>query len=528
MREAIVLRKIAGTLTACRKGIGMTIRFAAADGPPLSSLAFALCLMLLPVLAVLVMLAAFMLPHGTLGVALATAPAILPRKTRSDLDKIIAEAEKIEEEHKGKVMPDETKAKLLALYQEGEKLSEEINEEARRQKSREKMHRAAEYLREVPDPALPDVRTAEQKSKDSAIAGYITPGHFAVLSESFQKWNENGRGFKRGQGINVEMNGALLSSKRRQTGGLISLSEPEVKAIQDLAGKIERKDLAVIGDLVIEPTRVARVVQDTRPDILTLRDVLTVSPTSSPLIQYVAEVSYTEAADIQSEGPTAGTMELKSEADIEYEVRDATVRTIAVTIPVTEQQMADMPALITRIDNRLLWDLKKKEEQLCGYGSGSGVEFAGFFDTDSGVVAGTTSGGDTLIDKIRRAQTDVFTSGYLPDFVWIHPIDWETIELSKDSTGQYIWAIIRDNLGARIWSMRVVQGVGAKKAGANTRNVLVGDGNGAVLYDREQANIAIGWVDDQFARNMRTIRAEERVVLCIEAPAAFRKINTVA
>jgi HK97 family phage major capsid protein len=83
-------------------------------------------------------------------------------------------------------------------------------------------------------------------------------------------------------------------------------------------------------------------------------------------------------------------------------------------------------------------------------------------------------------------------------------------------------------LGPRIWSMRVVQGVGTKKVGANTRNVLIGDTTGATLYDREQANIAVGWVDDNFARNLRTIRAEERVVLAIEAPAAFRKINTVA
>ncbi len=166
-------------------------------------------------------------------------------------------------------------------------------------------------------------------------------------------------------------------------------------------------------------------------------------------------------------------------------------------------------------------------EQLMGYGSGSGLEFAGFFDSDSDVVAATTSG-DTLIDKIREAQTEVMTSFYNPTFVWIHPEDWEGIELTKGSDGHYIWAIIRDLLGPRIWSMRVVQGVGTKKAGATTRNVLVGDADGAVIYDREQNNIAIGWIDDQFAKNLRTIRAEERMTLTIDAPAAFRKIETVA
>jgi HK97 family phage major capsid protein len=450
---------------------------------------------------------------------------MIPTKSRADLDKIIAEAEKIEADHAGKQMPEDVCTKLNDLYREGAALSETINEEAARQKSMERMKRASAYLGEVPNPTLP---AQESKSDDAQVAAYITPGNFAAVSEAFQKWNRNGQGFKSGQGVHIEMNGGLLSSKRRPMGGLVALSASEAKAVSELAGKMERKDLAVIGDLVIAPARVDRFVQDTRPDTLTLRDVLTVSPTSSPLIQYVAEVSYTEAAAIQSEGPTAATMAVKAESDIEYEVRDATVRTVATTIPVTEQQLSDMPALINRINTRLLWDVRKKEEQLCGYGSGSGTEFAGFFDSDSDVATATTTGGDTLIDKIRKAQTDIMTSEYMPTFVWLHPIDWESIELAKASDGNYIWAVIRDNLGPRIWSMRVVQGVGAKKKGANTRNVLVGDGNGAVLYDREQANIAIGWVDDQFARNMRTIRAEERVVLCIEAPLAFRKINTVA
>lgn len=526
MKQSILLRKVAGVFTACRRGFGMRITSGAGGVPSLSTLSFALCLMLLPVLIVLA--AVIAVAHPASGLLLATAPAVaFTKKSRADLDKIITEVERIDKEYDGKAMPAEVLTKYNDLLKEGADISEEVNQESKRQQQKAKMQRAAEYLREVPDLSLPDVRTPEQKSKDSQIAGYITPGHLAVLSESFQKWNQNGRGFKSGQGFNVEMNGALLSSKRRQTAGLISLSEPEVKAINDLAGKMERKDLAVIGDMVIEPTRVARLVQDTRPDVLTLRDVLTVSPTSSPLIQYVAEVSYTEAADIQSEGTTAATVGLKAEADIEYEVRDAAVRTVAVTMPVTEQQLSDMPALITRIDNRLLWDLRKKEEQLNGYGTLAGGAWDGFF-THSDVQTGRTTGGDTLIDKIRRAQTDIFTDGYLPDFVWIHPIDWEGIELLKASDGQYIWAVIRDNLGARIWSMRVVQGVGTKQVGDTERNVLVGDGNGAVLYDREQANIAIGWIDDQFARNMRTIRAEERVVLCIEAPKAFRKIVTVA
>lgn len=526
--KAIVLRKVAGKLQAMILGSGMRIT-AAADGPPLSSLAFGLCLLLLPVLIVLAAVLVLLAPNVG-AFALATAPAVLiDQKSRADLDKIIKEAEAIEAKYKGKAMPEDEGKKLADLYAEGEKLSEAINAEAGRQKSMARMRAAQQFLGEVPDPKLPDVKTEKD---DDAIVGYITPGDVVVMSEEYKKWSEKA-GWRSGRGIGVDIRGPLLGSKRARTtgrqGGLIALTAPEVKALRDVYQKLETKDLPVFGDLVIAPQRVDRLVQDTRPDVLTLRDVLTVSPTSSNLIQYVAELSFTSGADIQSEGTTAATTAAKGESDIEYELRDAPIRTIATIMPVSEQQLSDAPALMTRINTRLIHAVRLKEEQLMGYGAGgASLEFAGFFDSDSGVVAATTSGGDTLIDKIRRAQTQVATSWYNPDFVWIHPTDWEEIELEKGSDGHYIWAIIRDNLGARIWSMRVVQGVGTKKAGANTRNILVGDSNGAVIYDREQANIAIGWIDDQFAKNLRTIRAEERMTLTIDAPAAFRKIETVA
>jgi len=438
------------------------------------------------------------------------------------IEKLIADAKELSAKWQGKEMPEAEILRYNEIMKEGAELSEKQNQEIANQKTLARMEAAAAFGREVPNTSLP---AAEQKN-ESKVAGYITPGQFVAFSEAFQKWNRNGNGFRSGTGVGLDMKGSFFP---KNGASLIALTESEVKAYNNVVASLETKDMPVLGTDVIAPNRTNRFVQDEKPQVLTFRDVITVLPTSSPLIQYVAEVSFTNAADIQSEGSTAATMELKPDADIEYELRDATVRTIAHTMPVSEQQLADAPALISRINQRLLHGVHLKEEQLCAYGTGTGLEFAGVFDSDSDIAAATTiSGSPTLIDKIRAAYTDVFSSGYNPSFVWIHPLDWETIELTKGSDGHYVWAIIHDVLGARIWSMRVVQGIGTKKAGAADRNVLVGDGTGAVLYDREQANLAVGFVDDDFARNLRTIRAEERVVLCVEAPAAFRKINTAS
>ena len=528
--KAIVLRKVAGRLQAMILGFGMKVTPAATDGPPLSSLAFGLSLLLLPIVAILLIAVMLLVPHGASGLVLATAPAILPRKTRADLDLVIKSIEKLDKEYEGKQMPEDVTRKYNELMAEGESLSEAINAEVKNQKAMERMRGARQALGEVVDPVIPSNDT----KADDAIVGYITPGDLVVVADEYKAWADRGAWRKKGDVYAIDIKGSMLGSKRSRMAsrnqGVIALTAPEVKALKEVYGKIQTKDLPVFGDLVIAPSRVDRFVQDTRPEVLTLRDVLNVSPTSSNLIQYVAEVAFTSGADIQSEGVSTADTALKGESDIEYELRDAPIRTIATTIPVSEQQLSDAPALINRINTRLLHAVKLKEEQLMGYGAGgASLEFAGFFDSDSGISAATTpSGSPTLIDKIRAAQTDVFTAGYNPTFVWIHPVDWETIELTKGSDGHYIWAIIRDTLGPRIWSMRVVQGIGTKKAGATLTNVLVGDADGAVIYDREQNNIAIGWIDDQFARNLRTIRAEERMTLTIDAPAAFRKIETAS
>lgn len=522
MNKVIVLRKIAGVFTACRAGFGMRMVASGAE-MPLSSIAFGLCLMLIPLLAVMAMLVALVMPHGVAGIALAIAPLAVDK---AKLTQLLTEAGKIQAEHAGKVMPEDVGKKFDSMMTEAKAMQDEADAQELATKREQQLDGFKRWSREVPEPTLP----ASPSQNGGDIAGYITPGHLAVMSEEYNRAIKGDGSFSKSAVASIDIKGSLFNK-----GGIIALTEAQVKGLRAVTEQMksnrgfETKDLPVFGELVIAPQRVDRFVQDTRPQDLTLRDILTVTPTTSNLIQYVAELSYTPGAAIQSEGVSTADTAAKGEADIEYELRDAPIRTIADTIPVSEQQLADAPALINRINTRLMHGVKQKEEQLMGYGSGSGLEFAGFFDSDSDVAAATTpSGSPTLLDKIRAAVTDVKKSRYSPNFVWINPTDWETIELLKGSDGQYVWAVIRDLLGPRVWGLRVVEGTGTQKAGASTTNILVGDSMGAVLYDRQQANIAIGWVDDQFTKNLRTIRAEERMTLTIDMPAAFRYINTAA
>jgi HK97 family phage major capsid protein len=108
----------------------------------------------------------------------------------------------------------------------------------------------------------------------------------------------------------------------------------------------------------------------------------------------------------------------------------------------------------------------------------------------------------------------------LPSFRKVlHHVDWARIELTKDSTGQYIWANPRNLAGPGLWGLPVV----ATEISAMQGKLLVGAfATAATLYDREEVNVEIATENDtDFIKNLITIRCEERVVLAVFRPTAF-------
>jgi HK97 family phage major capsid protein len=211
-------------------------------------------------------------------------------------------------------------------------------------------------------------------------------------------------------------------------------------------------------------------------------------------------------------------------------MESATVRTQAVTIPVTEQMLADAPFLVGEINGRLVYDLEKLLEEEMMYGSGSGQHFAGILnDTD---VLEAPSTGSTL-DQIRRGMARVRKSGYRPNAVVMDPIDAGELVLTKGSDNHYLYQVFPTaDGGTQVWGIRIVESSSMEEtalASEPERNILVGDfTRGATLWNREAISLAIGWVNAQFTSNERTIRAERRAAFAVREPLAFRKITTHA
>lgn len=249
---------------------------------------------------------------------------------------------------------------------------------------------------------------------------------------------------------------------------------------------------------------------------LTLLDFIPEVGTNADAIVYMEETTRTANAAPVAEGAS------KPESARAYTQRTVLVEVIATTLPVTEQQLADVPQLRGILDVSLSQEVRLAEEDQILTGNGTSPQLKGFLTT-SGVQT-QAKNADPVPSAIYRAMTLVRFTGYAePTAVVLHPNDWQDIRLLQDSTGRYIWGDPSEAGPERIWGKPVVQTT------AETENTgLVGDfGMYSYVARRMGVRIDVGFVNDQFIKNQRTLRAESRLALVIRRPSAFCKVTGI-
>ena len=248
---------------------------------------------------------------------------------------------------------------------------------------------------------------------------------------------------------------------------------------------------------------------------LTVRDLLTPGKTGSNAIQYVRETAFTNNAAPVSEG------DLKPESTITYELTQSAVVTVAHWVKASKQILDDFAQLQSMIDQRLRYGLGYVEETQLLKGSGVGNNLNGVYTQATAFAAPIVlAGSPTKIDILRLMLLQAELAEYPATGIVLHPADWTAIELTKDTTGGYIFANPQSLAPPALWGRPVV---GTQAMTVDT--ALVGAFRlGAQIFDREDANVVISTENsDDFVRNLVTIRAEERLALAVYRPAAFVK-----
>lgn len=257
---------------------------------------------------------------------------------------------------------------------------------------------------------------------------------------------------------------------------------------------------------------------------LTIRDLLAVGQTTMNSIPYIAETSFTNAADMVAEEGE------KPEATLATEDRTAPVKKIAVVIKVTDEVFADFPMMRDYVNSRLRFMVLAKEEQQLLNGTGVGAQITGLLQT-SGIQT-QAQGSDTNADAIHKAITKVRATGfYEPDAIVINPTDWQLLRLAKDQNNQYYGGGpftgtygVGGIAGETYWGLKVVVTT-AIAAGT----ALVGAFKlGAQIWQREGVKVeAFDQNEDDVNFNRVTVRVEERLALTVYRPLAFCTVTGI-
>lgn len=262
----------------------------------------------------------------------------------------------------------------------------------------------------------------------------------------------------------------------------------------------------------IQPTRVAGIITDPERQF-TIRDLIMPGRTASNAVEFVQETGFQNMA-----APQAGEGALKAQSDLSFGMVTTTVKTIAHWFKASKQVLSDIPLLQSYINGRAIYGLKYKEEEQILAGDGTGQNLLGLIPQATTFNEALRKAGDTKIDTLRRAILQVRVAEYRASAIALNPVDWADIELTKDSTGSYIWVNVQEGGVQRLWKLPVVDSNAVPEG-----EFLVGAMNiAAQVFDREDAAVEVSTEDgDNFRTNMVTIRAEERLALAVYRPESF-------
>lgn len=253
----------------------------------------------------------------------------------------------------------------------------------------------------------------------------------------------------------------------------------------------------------------------TRP--IQLLDIIPMGRTSYTSVVYMEETTRTHGAAEKSEGGTY------AESAFAFTERSSSVRKITDSLPVTDEQLEDVPFIEGYINSRLMFGLRQRLDTQVLTGNGTPPNLEGI--NSNGSIQTQARGSDPDPDAFYKAMTNIRVTGRaMPTHHVIHPTDWQAIRLLRTADGVYIWGSPSEAGVERMWGLPVVQ-CDASSAGT----AWVGSFQPAwiSLFERRGVDMQVGYTGTQFVEGKRTIRADVRYAFVVFRPTAFCKVTGV-
>ena len=240
-----------------------------------------------------------------------------------------------------------------------------------------------------------------------------------------------------------------------------------------------------------------------RPQVK-IRDIVNLGTTTSKFVTYIAQDTQTSAEWTEEAGE-------KVSGDPAWVEVSEEVKKIAGTIKVSKEMLDDLSFIRSEINRDLMASVEEGMENALLNGAG-GSSINGILSSATNFNAGTFAGTvpqANISDVLLVASAQVQSANFIPTHVVLHPNDVAKIKLTKDVDGGYTYPIYLLNANGE---MSVANLIVVSTTNMTEGDFLVGDFSKSNVRIREAMNVQVGYVNDDFQRNMVTILCEMRLV----------------
>lgn len=229
-------------------------------------------------------------------------------------------------------------------------------------------------------------------------------------------------------------------------------------------------------------------------------------------------VAYAELKNRDGGADTVAEGAAKPQSDFDIVEASKKVEKIAHWIKTSKEALDDIVGLRQEINTELVEGINLKLDEQILSGNGTTPNLTGILTylTSAMSVVGTPFA--TAIetpnnfDVLMAAAAIVQGNFFNPNYAVVHPMDLAAMQLVKDANGNYVLPPFSTPNGTTVAGLRVVA-----NQGMTLGNFLVGDFSKDILAVREEINIQVGYVNDDFTKNLVTILAEMRAVNYIKS-----------
>lgn len=266
-----------------------------------------------------------------------------------------------------------------------------------------------------------------------------------------------------------------------------------------------------VGAVGFATTYDRRVVEGARTPLV-IRDLFGAEQISGSTLVYLVEGALQGAPAVTAEGNEKPQIHFADPTP-----KTVSLAKVACHIKESDEYIEDYPFLASAINGRLLYELELVEQ--------------GKLVTDllatSGIQTGTYAATGTatdIADAILQAAMDVQAqTGFAADAIAMNPADWYTLRVGKDGDERYYGGgYFGDQTIPNLWGIPV-----CVSASITSGTIVVGAFKtcGSVVTHGGVSVEAVNTNEDDFVKNLMTIRAEERLALAVRRPAGFKKLT---